>query len=171
MSPTQIAVVGSVIAACGLMVTAISASLAYRSLRSTHDWNRRKAAQDAALLFNQRVQGRELLEQHLAYVSSFEPVPMEILAKRFEETPNLKQAVHSLLNYFEMLARGVHQSIYDEMVINVAWKGAMTRAIDRFGPYIEERRKSSPEAWRQLEDLVSRWRGHDALISERARTG
>ena len=171
MTPVQIALISACISACAIVIGATSAFLAYRSLRSTHEWNRRKAAQDAALLFNQRVQGRDVLDEQLNYVSSSEPIGIETLHQKFAAVAGLKPAIHSLLNYFEMLARGVHQSIYDETVIRVAWKGAMTRAMERFGPYIKERRTASPAAWRELEGLVSKWRHQETQVTERAPTG
>lgn len=161
-----------IIAAAGLLVTAVSAFLAYLTFRAQHKWSRRKAAQEATLLFNQRVKGRDLLKEHLDYVSSFDPIPLAQLDEKFGEEPELKPAVHSLLNYFEMLARGINQHIYDEEIVRTAWKGAMIRAIDRFRPYIKRRRKqSSKNAWRELEGIVDEWRHRDTKVSRRAATG
>jgi hypothetical protein len=167
----KLQLVSATISACGLTVAAISAFFAVRSLRSTHDWNRRKAAQDATLLFNSRVIGRDLLERELGYLSSQEPIPLDALNEKFKNEPNLKAAVHSLLNYFEMLARGVNQNIYDEVVVRTAWKGAMQRAIERFGPYIRSRKGYSSNAWKELQGLAAQWTSQDLHSGRRAPTG
>lgn len=159
--------VATSIGAVSLLIAATSGLLAFRTLRATHDWNRRKAAQDATLLLNDRVKDRKLLKEHLDYVSSFEPIPLAELCKALDAHPDVRIAVHDLLNYFEMLARGVQQNVYDEEVIRTAFEGSMSRAVSRFGPYIQSKHAPAlPKAWEQLVYVVNEWK---RTQTERAR--
>lgn len=134
----------TIASAIGLLIAGISVWLAYRTLKSDHEWNRRKAAQDASSLFGSRIEGRELLNVHYDYASSNDSISLEGIRNEFQSDDKLRPAVHSLLDYYELLARGVKTQIYDEDVVRRAWKGGMTRAVGRFRPYIEHRREQGP---------------------------
>jgi len=125
-----------------------------------HDWNRRKAAQDAAMLRQKRftTENIRLINEELDYLNSSDPIPLKTFKAKVKSEPNLKGACHNFLNYYEALARGVNQRIYDEEVTKEALKTVMTKAFNRFFPYIQHRRSTlNPEAWSNLENLVNKW--------------
>ncbi len=149
----------------GVVVAATQAYLARRSLdlstiihRENHDWNRRMAAQSALSSYNSSVI-LSSLHSEFSYIDRRDPISIAEMNAAFENNPDLKEDLHKLLNFYESLARGVHQKIYDEEVIKVGRKGAMVRAYRAFLPYIEQRRRAnnSPTAWCELESIAARW--------------
>lgn len=59
---------------------------------------------------------------------------------------------------------------YDERIIQVAWDGPMVRTMYKFSAYVENRRATvSPDAWRELERVVTRWKA-EGNRSELARS-
>jgi len=130
---------------------------AYNIHAANHDWNRRVAAQAALGEYNQSVLS-SALQSEFDYLNCREAIPLSKIEAGFANQPNLQKELHQLLNYYESLARGVFQNIYDEQVIKTGRRSAMIRALRAFNSYIDSRRKnSSPNAWTELESLVARW--------------
>jgi hypothetical protein len=79
-----------------------------------------------------------------------------------------------VLNYFEGLARGVRQGIYDEQVIKTAFRGLMINVNESFKYYIQNRRHQfhNPRVWVELEVLSDCWRQEERAVDpERNRIG
>ncbi|MCP4755700.1 MAG: DUF4760 domain-containing protein [Proteobacteria bacterium] len=162
--------VGSASVAAALIFAGIQIRTMWKSHAEDHLWKRRKAAQDATLLYVQRVGGTENLQQAFDYIDRKDPISLEKIQAKFSADATLKSRLHKLLNYFESLARGVSTKIYDERIIQVAWDGPMVRTMYKFSAYIENRRDTvSPDAWRELESVVTRWKA-DGSRSDLARS-
>lgn len=137
-------------------------SAAATELRANHDWNRRIAAQDALMQQRQRVLDSGLLEKEFQHTTTRDPISLEKINCAFKELPELRRALHSYLNYYEALARGVRQAVYDEKMIKVGCRGIMKRNWIRFGHYIAHRRNGgSPNAWLETEHLLNQWQKQD----------
>ncbi len=132
----------------------------YETLKANHEWNRRKAAQDALLQRPQRVSNSKLLDETFRYLdTTSDQFPLEVVKEACQKNPEVKRALHSFLNYYEGLARGVQQEVYDDEVVRIACRGIMKRTLERYRGYIADRRKMSPhkEAWTQMEKLCKKW--------------
>ena len=129
----------------------------YKINSADHDWNRRMAAQAALKEYNQSVL-TSALQAEFNYLNCSESIPLKDIQKGFEGNPALQNELHQILNFYEGLARGVFQQIYDEEVIKTGRRGAIIKALRAFSSYIEDRRSTlSPFAWSDLDALVAKW--------------
>jgi len=139
--------------------------------QENHEWNRRLAAQEALRDYNYSLLSSPL-QDVFNYLNVSEPIPLAKITSEFSINPKLQPHLHQLLNFYEGLARGIHQSLFDEEVIKAARKNAMVMAEKGFTNYIENRRAEvNPHAWKELSSVVSRWRSQDNHIPTRAQTG
>lgn len=155
----------------GLLVAA-GLFYAAKQIRTTHDWNRRKAAQDATLMLTIGTNGMNLLQEHFSYMTRTDPIACSEFQPVFEKHPEVRITIHDLLNYYEAIARGVFQGIYDEQIIKPSKTTAAFRAYDKLTPYIRQRRleTSSPNLWNHFEALVSSWRRDATNLAKRPAT-
>lgn len=145
-----------------LFFTGRQVSAAATELRANHDWHRRIAAQDALMQQRQHVLDSGLLEKEFQHTTTRDPIPLEKINSAINALPELRRALHSYLNYYEALARGVRQAVYDEEIIKAGCRGIMTRNWIRFGHYIAHRRNAgSPKAWLETELLLNQWQKQD----------
>ena len=114
--------ISAILVAGGLFYAGKQLSLTLQVQKQNHDWNRRNAAQQATLDYPAKVTGAEKLNKALKYSVAKEPIPLATIAEKFEEDEELRIICHRLLNYYESLAVGVEQLVYDETVI----KGIIT---------------------------------------------
>lgn len=144
---------------------------AYKINAANHDWNRRMAAQAALKEFNQSVLISGL-QSEFDYLNCNDPIPLKKIQEGFNNSPTLQRELHQLLNFYEGLARGVFQNIYDEEVIKAGRRSVMIRASKSFSSYIENRRKtsSSNAAWDNLEALVVQWIANEKGKEQRSST-
>lgn len=150
----------------GLLYTVKQIKLLIKSHSDNHEWNRRKVAQDASLMYSQLTEGNNLLNKHFAYITSSEPVTIETMHEEFKNESKLKQQLHRLLNYFNSLCRGVNHKLYDEKIIKSSWGGVIMRTYGQFKPYILWYRKNvSEDAWFDTERLVNQWE-HESSASK-----
>ena len=138
---------------------------AYKINEADHDWNRRMASQAALKEYNQSILSSGL-QSEFDYLNCTESIPLSKIKDGFDKHPDLQTELHQLLNFYEGLARGVFQNIYDDEVIKAGRRSAMMKALRAFNSYIESRRKtSSPTAWTDLESLVAQW-----VLDEKGKT-
>ena len=125
--------------------------------QADHDWNRRLAAQEALRHFNYSLLDSPLREK-FDYLTLKRAIPLQEILEAFNQNATLRSNAHQLLNYYESLARGINQGIFDEEVIKVARKNAMSMNVIAFQHYITDRRTISPKAWLELTDIVQKWK-------------
>ena len=127
--------------------------------KADHAWHRQIAAQEALAQYSTSVYLSRLAKEfNYLEIGRSACVDLDLVEERFKAEPDLRQDLHALLNFYESLARGVIQGLYDEDVIKAARKGAMERAYTGFKCYIDARRKTgSPKAWLDLQVLIERW--------------
>lgn len=147
-----------------LALTVLYAAREVKLLRvqhqDNHDWNRRLAAQQAVREYKEIQFMVEALSVHFDYHHRKEGIPTLDFEAKLKEIAGLQSNLHTVLNYFEGLARGIRQGIYDEELIRVAFRGHMLRVYESFRYYIEGNRQKlgNPKIWVELEDLVDAWR-------------
>ena len=136
-----------------------------------HDWNRRNAAQEALRQYNYSLLSSSLQEV-FDYLSLTEAIPLQKITEGFTSHPKLKADLHQMLNYYEALARGIHQGVFDEEIVKAARRSSMIIAARGFSSYINDRRKNiHPNAWTDLTALVAKWVAADQTKSQRPKTG
>jgi Domain of unknown function (DUF4760) len=126
--------------------------------REANAWNRKIAAQDAL----DKIGSSPVLskiQQRFKYIDQLRRIPISEIDVACAEDPELKVELFELLNAYEKLARGVNMEIYDNDVIRIGRRGAITKALYSFSEMIEHRRISygAPSAWKELELLVEQW--------------
>ena len=136
-----------------------------------HDWNRRYAAQEALRNYNYSLLSSPL-QTSFDYLNSLDSIPVSQIEEKFAENTELQSDLHQLLNYYEALARGINQGIFDENVIKSARRNAMVRCERSFRNYIEKRRQNvSPRAWIELSHITMKWAREDSDVELRPLTG
>jgi RecG-like helicase len=143
----------------------------YKINNSIHDWNRREAAQNALKQYDQSIL-TSALQSKFDYLSCTESIPLKTIEEEFSDNENMQKDLHQLLNYYESLARGVYQEIYDKEVIKSGRKTAMSRVLRAFKSYIDKSRirTGSTKLWSELESLVSEWYLEENKIAARSPT-
>ena len=154
-----------VVLVVGLGVAVRQAVLARQSVervaettRAEHDWNRRSAAQQAISNYNFSLI-LSALQRELNYLNRNEAISLTEIEEAFSRDAELQTELFKLLNFYEAIARGIHQGIYDEDVIKASRRTAILKAHRAFADYIDHRRHTarSPRAWCEFTSLANRW--------------
>lgn len=123
-----------------------------------YKWRRMIAAQEAIRSFSEIIEYRIRLESVFEYLDRKNPIPLEKIFEEFKNDPSIKVTLCAVLNYNEMLARGVYQGLYDEEVISEARKDPIIAQYNAFSLYIKEMQKETPNVWCQTESIVNKWK-------------
>jgi hypothetical protein len=81
--------------------------------RDLHDWNRRKAAQDAIDNMQGIADDTPLLDDKFKIMERNDPIPLVQIRQECEADSHVRTVLHRRLNYFESLAVGVNQAVLD----------------------------------------------------------
>ncbi len=123
-----------------------------------HDWNRRKAAQDAVDSVEHIAADTPLLDCKFQTMGKHDPIPLQKILDACESTVEVQTAIHRRLNWFESLAGGVKQGVFDEEVIRDAYERVFRNTYSQFSEYIRHRRNSdSYDAWSEFGHVIERW--------------
>ena len=135
-----------------------------------HDWNRRISTQEE--LNEIRKLDTRGLSENFSHLNKIEPIPLQELLTKFEETPALQNELHNLLNRNEGLANGIFLGIFDEKTIKANRRTAMTNSFIKFREYIQYRQdRGSKTVWTAYERLLKNWSQEDTEIHDRDLTG
>ena len=138
-------------------------------VRESRDWLRRNAADQRSADFHTLVFKPHLLSRHLDYIHRQTAVTLQDIRQAKSENPEIIDALHSLLDYYEGLARGIEHGVLSERVVKAAHHENMARALRIFRPYIEEHRMQSIiGVWTRVETLVIKWDDADAQHTQLA---
>ena len=174
MGTTIIAAISAILLAFSVLYAARQVQLLRRQHEDNHDWNRRLAAQQTILEYREIQSMVETMSEHFDFHNRTEGIPVADFEAKFKEVNHLQSRLHTVLNYFEALARGVRQDIYDEKVIKNSFRGHMIRVYESFKYYIESRRRKlhNPKIWVELEELSESWRKEERPVDlERDKIG
>lgn len=161
------------VATVGLYLTVRQLRLLTQSYRDLHDWNRRKAAQDALDRFvTTQEENTALLDQVFSILSSNDPIPLDKVREECERQHPVRAALHRRLNYFEHLTIGVREGVLDESILRRACEPVFKRCVRQFRPYMDHRRESgSKDAWTELEALSMEWSTQSSPTSRKPTGG
>ena len=163
------------ISAIGVIVALSLTIRQIRLLRASyvdlHDWNRRKAAQDATHEWKEYAADSVALEDKFHFRQLDGVVELAVLTNTFKEDLKLRASLHRILNYFEAIANGVRNGVFDESVIHDAFCAVFDLHIHRFGQYIKHRRASGATIWIEFDELNQKWVKKDQERPRRSNTG
>ena len=72
--------------------------------------------------------------------------------------PEVRQALHRRLNYFENLAAGCKQGVFDEGIVKISLETLFARTLSKFRAYVEHRRNlGGKDMWVEFEALSQSW--------------
>ncbi|MEE2733675.1 MAG: DUF4760 domain-containing protein [Pseudomonadota bacterium] len=161
-----------VIEIISLSLLAGSVFYAARQIKSSHDWNRRKAAQDIAIKYAELNPNKVVINEFLERIGHKEALKLEELKDEFKRASDLRDAIDTLLNFYEFLAMGVAQKVYDEKLIRIFWGEAMSTNRIRYKSYIDNSIKEEyPDLWRYFISYTAKWDSQKNQIQERGSTG
>lgn len=154
----------------GLYLTLRQIRLLTDSYKDLHDWNRRKAAQDAADDVEHTTKDTPLLDETLEITTRRETIPLKTIQEEIEKNSELRRAINRRLNFYEGLAAGIHQRVFDEGVIRHAYENLFRRTHIQFKEYIDHRRNvGDKETWENFIKTTEKW--NEKEDSPRAPTG
>ena len=155
----------------GLGFTVYQLHLFRKSYVDIHDWNRRKAAQEAIDDMVPRITSdTPLLDSNFKILTKNDPIKLELISEKCEKDDSVRLAIHKRLNYFESLAAGVQQGVFDEEVIKNSYQHLLTYTRRQFSEYIDHYRSHRfKEMWSDLEDMSERWDQKDREKAPRAK--
>jgi hypothetical protein len=138
---------------------------------NAHDWNRRKAAQDAIATTQFVAEDTPLLNEKFEVLTSADTRPLEDVRRECNDNVKVRLALHRRLNLLETFAVGVNQAVLDEDVIKAAYSGLFARTLNQFKEYIVHRRNTGIQhAWVEFERLAKKWE-EEAQPTARPKTG
>lgn len=155
----------------GLGFTFYQVRLLRLSYVDLHDWNRRKAAQDAVERIEVISKDTPLLNQKFRILTESNRIPLQDILCECEGDQEVRMALNRRLNYFQSLAGGIQQGVFDEEIIRHSYENVFRRTYNQFREYIDYRRDNAGrETWRDFVNITGRWET-DNDPSPRASTG
>lgn len=141
-----------------LVLTVRQIKIASSTYRDLHEWNRRKAAQDAIAEYRLFSDDVVQLDRVFKTLSTSKPVSLQQALDAFEADPPIRASVHKVLNYYENLANGIRHHVLNEQIIKSYFRTNMAMYFREFEAYIRYQRGSgSPQVWVEIERTVQRW--------------
>jgi hypothetical protein len=123
----------------------------------SHQFYRRLEAQNALKGFDFGP-CHTVLQDELNYIDRSDTIPMDELSNVLKRNTNIKIEIHKMLDFYEYLACGIMQGIYDPEVVKVGCSSSMKKAARAFEEYIKDRQaRFNPRAWRNLQALTKQW--------------
>ncbi len=155
--------IGVVIIAAQLHFVVRQLTIMRRLTADGHTLSRRLEAEKRCAEFGALVYRPDLLSAHLDFLDRQAAVTLQEIRDARNADPGVLDAIHSLLDYYDGIARGIDQGVFSERVAKSAHRAGMSRALRILRPYIEHRRAdfgTDTEIWAPLETLVHKW-DHD----------
>lgn len=142
----------------GLGFTFYQVRLLRKSYVDLHDWNRRKAAQDAVERIEVISRDTPLLHQKFRILTENTPIPLQDILRECENDDAVRVAINRRLNYFQSLAIGMEQRVFDKAIIRRSYENIFRRTHNQFKEYIEHRRDiGGRETWRDFVNTTGQW--------------
>jgi hypothetical protein len=139
-----------------LALLALAGILLWYQIRSSHEWNRRKAAHDflGEIILGKFVEIRRKLEEKIDPYDLNQTYATKKGDLSTEDTLLLRE----LLNYLEELCLAIKHGIIDEdiayesvpVLLCTYWRWAEA--------YVHAERRHSPLIWIEVENVVKRWK-------------
>ena len=105
-----------------------------------------------------RLESAFQLNEHFAFIREKHTIPRQEILKKIDEDHQVQIHMNRLLNFYESLANGVANHIYDEDLIKSSRKTSMMRTFTSFKDYIYwYRNEIHPRAYTMYEKLIEKW--------------
>ena len=109
-----------------------------------------------------RLDSAQFLNEHLKFISRKHPIPVDEINDCIKTSHEIVVHLSRLLNYYEAIAIGIENNIYNEELVKVTRKNAMISTFTSFEDYIKyDRREDNPSAYIKFENLIKQWIGED----------
>jgi hypothetical protein len=100
-----------------------------------------------------------LLHEKFRVMESSDPIPLQAVRDACTADSNVRSALHRRLNYFEALAVGCRNHVYDESIVKAALETLFTNTLSQFQPYVDHRRVNGSAGFGlEFETLSIKWR-------------
>lgn len=188
--------ISNVIIAASTTIGAVGVFIAWHTLKSNHDWNRRQLAIEkvASILKELKEYTNNEFEVLLHYSNrkkddTFKVEELHLLMCEKDENKNLKwnndkhcilsdegrklcNQIATFLDIYEILAGGVLENTFDENIVKTLMAGSIKKAYIVFRDYIAHLREhyERPLLYKKLEDLVNKWEGESIKVEKRTPT-
>jgi len=145
MDPTKLSLVSLIISSLGTLIIGITAITLWWQIKSNHEWNRRKATQEALdkLVIGEFPELRKKLEVDLKCSIWNKDEDYGTLTHSIseQERRDFDSYLVRILNVFEMVGINIKNNVVDEEIC-YDYLGWLYTEYHRWsGPFIEERRK------------------------------
>jgi hypothetical protein len=128
------------------------------------------------LEWSKRIETRKKLDDHnlfesakylndkFGYVRDNNPIQYTRIEEEFNKDNAVDVHLSILMNYYESIAIGIDNHIYDELLVKASRKTAMMQIYDSFRSFVEfHRRNGSPRCFTRYEALINKWREEDRI--------
>jgi len=172
-----------------LLAVVVGALIAYKGLKSNHDWNRRQLALTECLRVRDKITDAQkvLRDNNFHYVERDKGDAYSrddihgFLGDRdsngkftmSDEGLKIKHNILELLNSYEYLSTGVNQAIFDEQTVQKLTGGALINAYNLFKSYIIHLREDHYKRnslYSNLELLAKKWESENLSYDKRKKT-
>ena len=193
MSLEELSQISNIIIAISTTIGAIGVFVAWYSLKSNHDWNRRQLAIDkiSTILKELREYRTNEFETLLHYSNrkkddAFKVKELHLLMCEKDENGNLKwnndkhciltpkgrilaNQIQEVLNSYEIISTGVFENTFDEEIVKKLMKGNLDKAFYIFKDYIIHLREHYKRnaIYENLEKLVKKWESEHIKVEKR----
>lgn len=151
---------------CKILITAIGVYVAYRQLKNNTNAKKDdtqltiKIETEHKLSEYKNLSIRELennkVIKYLDTTDDVKPLSFEIIQKEIRKHPKIKGEIHTLLNYYESIIRGINNGLYNQKMVEDWGANRMKRAYRKFQRYIKERQINNPKAWELLSKYMEK---------------
>lgn len=162
----QYSLIINIVSTLSIVATAIYAVFQFRRSASIHkqnlEWNKRIETRKKLDDYN-RFDSTIFLNEKFRYIGKKHSIEFNVIEEQINKDLEVVVHLNRLLNYYEALANGVDNHIYDEHLIRSSRRGAMIRTYTAFKEYIEHdrREEGSTKAWSCFETLITTWVNED----------
>jgi len=154
--------------------TTLTALVAFYQLKANHEWNRRHSAMvEAEKSRDKYVKAVKELNKSLNYREQEDSYSLKEIhrylcdnEKHTENPPitdngkKIKHNIFVILNYYEYLAVGIKNQVFDEKTIRELIKGSLIKSNTLFGEYIKhlrEKHTKNKNQFIEMENLAIKW--------------
>ena len=166
--------------------TTLTALVAFYQLKANHEWNRRHSAMvEAEKSRDKYVKAVKELNKSLNYREQEDSYSLKEIHKYLCDNENhtenppitdngkkIKHNIFVILNYYEYLAVGIKNQVFDEKTIKELTKGSLIKSNTLFGEYIQhlrEKHTKNKNQFIEMEKLAVKWQKKPWYKSESKR--
>lgn len=128
-----------------------------KSRREDTDWKRKVETEQKLSEFKKLTINKLTGNPKFDYLNNKDntiPLDLSIIKNEIKNDREIRNQIHKVLNFYESLARGIKYNFYDENIIRMWGENKIKRMFIKYQYYIEDRRKSNPNAWQCLVDFI-----------------